>query len=108
MRTALLSLCLLLASHAAAQQSDAPRMDAPPPAQAHSPPEVKLVAPGAEPRKSLRFKVGKGTKQRLILKQKMAMKIDQGGREMPLPPLPELELPVDMRVVSVSKDGEIR
>ncbi|MBE7485428.1 MAG: hypothetical protein HS104_36355 [Polyangiaceae bacterium] len=65
-------------------------------------PQVKLLEPGAEPRRALRHSFGKG-KQLLGMKAKTRVK----GANLPLPTI-SLSAPMEAQIVEVNKAGEAR
>jgi hypothetical protein len=69
--------------------------------------QIKLLDPGAEPRKVLRFHPKAGDKQSMLLTMKLGMAIKAG--EMPEQPLklPTMKLVMDMTVKDVASNGDI-
>jgi len=69
--------------------------------------QVKLLEPGAEPRKVLRFHPKPGDKQSMVLSMKMAMAIKVGdAAEQPIK-LPLMKLVMDSSVQDVATNGDI-
>jgi Family of unknown function (DUF6263) len=69
--------------------------------------QVKLLEPGAEPRKVLRFHPKAGDKQSMLLTMKIGMAVKAG--EMPEQPikLPTMKLVMDLTVKDVGTNGDI-
>jgi hypothetical protein len=71
---------------------------------------VKLLEPGAEPRKALRLHVKAGDKQTVIISVKMNMSMDMPGAPgagNAAPNIPALSLPADVSVQNVAANGDI-
>jgi hypothetical protein len=71
------------------------------------PPEVKLLSPGAEPRKELRLSPKAGDKQTMVMVMKTAMEMSVGGTANPPVKLPAMRMTMEMSVKSVTPDGDI-
>jgi hypothetical protein len=69
--------------------------------------QVKLLEPGAEPRKVLRFSPKPGDKQSMLMTMKIGMAIRTGDApEQPLK-LPTMKLVMDVTITNVTPDGDI-
>jgi hypothetical protein len=69
--------------------------------------QIKLLEPGSEPRKVLRFHPKQGDKQTMVMTMKMGMAISAGGMaEQPIK-LPTMKLVMDMTVKEVGTNGDI-
>jgi hypothetical protein len=68
---------------------------------------VKLLEPGAEPRKVLRFHPKPGDKQALAMTMKMAMTTKIGEMEPPAMKLPAIKLTLETTVKEVGENGDI-
>lgn len=73
---------------------------------------VKLLDPGAEPRKALRYHIQAGDKQTAIMTMKV--KLDMGnlpagpdGKPMVIPAIPAMSIPMDITVQNVAANGDI-
>jgi len=69
--------------------------------------QVKLLEPGAEPRKALRLHPKPGDKQGLVMTRKVTMGMKMGAMENPPMNMPVMTLTVDSTVKNVSPDGDI-
>ncbi len=74
------------------------------PAQA---PQVKLLEPGAEPRKELRLHPKPGDKQAFTMTLKMAMAMKAGEMPEQMVKMPPIKLTMDVTVKNVSTQGDI-
>jgi hypothetical protein len=70
---------------------------------------VKLLEPGAEPRKQLRLHPKAGDKQTLILVVKMNMEMGgaAAGGSNAIPSIPPISIPADVTVQNVAPNGDI-
>lgn len=68
---------------------------------------VKLLEPGAEPRRELRFKPQIGDKQVLKFTTKMATETLLGDKPMPSFKIPAIIVPMSLTVTGVSENGDI-
>jgi hypothetical protein len=68
---------------------------------------VKLVEPGAEPRKVLRLHPKPGDKQTLSLTMKMAVEMSMGETQIPPMKLPAMTMIMDLTVKTVTAEGDI-
>jgi hypothetical protein len=69
--------------------------------------QIKLLEPGAEPRKVLRLHPKPGDKQTLDLTLKMAMESKVGEMETPATKLPGIKMTLEATVKSVADNGDI-
>lgn len=69
--------------------------------------EVKLLEPGAEPRKALRLHPVAGEKQRVEITLKMSTLSQTGTNKLPAMQLPTVTLTVETAVRKVGENGEI-
>jgi hypothetical protein len=67
---------------------------------------VKLVSPGAEPRKALRYVVPAGTKARIELSTDIAMHVEAGGMSMPMK-MPGTKIISEVTVSAVAPNGDM-
>lgn len=74
---------------------------------AGTPPMVKLVAPGAEPRSPLRFKVAAGQKETLLMTMNMGVNLSMEGMSMPAMEMPIFKMWADAAVSGVAPSGDI-
>jgi hypothetical protein len=84
-------------------QATAPGKDAPTRAE----PLVKLLEPGAEPRKALRFQPKAGDKQTVALTLKTAMDMGTAGGQSQSMKLPPVVIAVESAIKDVAADGDI-
>lgn len=68
---------------------------------------VKLLEPGAEPRRELRFKPQIGDKQVLKFTTKMATETFLGDKPMPAFKIPAIMVPMSLTVTGVAENGDI-
>lgn len=82
------------------------KLEAPSASASSSKSSVKLLDPGAEPRKALRLHVKPGDKQTVIMTIKMTMDMGAatGGKPMNIP---AMSLPADTTIQSVAPNGDI-
>jgi len=71
-------------------------------------PEVKLVKPGAEPRRELRITVKPGQKEVMKMTMTMAIGMKMGARSQPTNQLPPMIMDMDMKVTDVKPNGDLR
>ena len=69
--------------------------------------QVKLLEPGAEPRKVFRLHPKQGDKQSLSLTAKMSLDVKIGEMENPSMKLPAVKMVLDLTVKSVSASGDV-
>jgi hypothetical protein len=69
--------------------------------------QVKLLEPGAEPRKVLRLHPNPGDKQTLAFSMKMAMETKVGEMETPAMKLPVIKMSLEVTVKGVAENGDI-
>ena len=69
-------------------------------------PQVKLISPGAEPRKPLRLHPKAGDKQTVEMTMKMAMDMKMGELGTPIK-MPPMKMTMDITVKNVSPEGDI-
>jgi hypothetical protein len=69
--------------------------------------QVKLLEPGAEPRKVLRLHPNPGDKQTLAFSMKMAMETKVGEMETPAMKLPVIKMSLEATVKGVAENGDI-
>lgn len=71
-------------------------------------PSLALVDPGAEPRRPLRFHPTTGTTEQVRMTMGMASQMAMGGTTMPAMKIPPMILDLDLEVLEVEADGDIR
>jgi hypothetical protein len=69
-------------------------------------PQITLIAPGAEPRQALRYKLAKGSKERLAMTMDMTMQTKVPGMEVPEVKVPTLTMSMDMTIMDALANGE--
>jgi hypothetical protein len=69
--------------------------------------QVKLLEPGAEPRKALRFHPKPGDKQSMLMTMKMGMGVKMGEMENPPVKLPVMKMAMDVTIKDVASNGDI-
>jgi len=69
--------------------------------------QVKLLEPGSEPRKALRFHPKAGDKQSMVMTMKMGMAVKVGDMPEQAIKLPAMKLVMDMTVKDVASSGDI-
>jgi len=69
--------------------------------------QVKLLEPGAEPRKVLRLHPNAGDKETVTITIKMAIDMKMGEMQNPAMKLPPMKMTMDITVKSVSPEGDI-
>ena len=69
--------------------------------------QVKLLEPGAEPRKELRFHPKPGDKQSMLMTMKMGMAAKIGDADAPPMKLPVMKLAMDSSIKDVASNGDI-
>ncbi|HPC62254.1 MAG TPA: DUF6263 family protein [Verrucomicrobiota bacterium] len=70
--------------------------------------QVKLLDPGAEPRKELRLQPKAGDQQTLVLTLKLGMETKVGETQTPAIKLPPMRMTMDVTVKEVTPEGDIR
>lgn len=73
-----------------------------------APVELKLIEPGAEPRKTLRYKLRTGRVETLEMDIRMAMGMEIGLNQQPETPTPGMRLHVVMTPTAVTETGDYR
>jgi len=68
---------------------------------------VKLIEAGAAPRRTVRLQPKAGDQQKLEMTMNMSMEMTMAGAQVPAVNIPAIKLPMDVRVETVSADGEI-
>ena len=68
---------------------------------------VKLVEPGANPRKQIRFTPKKGDKQTALMTMKMSQQMVMRGQKLPSVPTPAMQFTIDVEVTKVDSNGDI-
>lgn len=68
-------------------------------------PEVKLLSPGAAPRRELRYRFKKGHVEKVKLTSGTRMSVRVSGKAMPAPAMPTVEMTAVIKVLSVAADG---
>ena len=68
---------------------------------------VKLLEPGANPRKLLRFTPKKGDKQSTVMTMKMAQSMVMRGQKLPPVPTPAMKFAIDLAVTDVASNGDV-
>ncbi len=71
-------------------------------------PVVKLVKPGAEPRRELRIAVKPGQAETMKMTMTMAIGMKLGARSQPANKLPPMVMDMDMKVTDVKPSGDLR
>ncbi|RME26811.1 MAG: hypothetical protein D6798_05905 [Deltaproteobacteria bacterium] len=71
-------------------------------------PSLALVDPGAEPRRPLRFHPAPGTTEQVRMTMEMASQMAMGGTTMPAMKIPPMILDLDLEVLEIEADGDIR
>lgn len=71
-------------------------------------PGVKLLDPGSGERRQLRFTATKGMKRSMSVTTEMTMSMAMGAQAMPPQKLPATRVTMDLEVIDVSGDGDIR
>lgn len=69
-------------------------------------PIVRLLEPGAQPRKPLRFKMKAGDKQRVVMHMKMAMDMNIAGQSQQAD-MPTMNMVLDVTATDVAANGDI-
>lgn len=70
------------------------------------PPTVKLVYPGAEPRRPIRYAIAKGRTEHLMMDMAMELAMNMGGASLPSIPLPTMRMAADVAVTDVTPSGD--
>ncbi len=70
------------------------------------PPVVKVVYPGAEPRRPIRYAIAKGRTEHLTMDMAMELALDMGGASVPSMPLPTMRMTADVAVTDVTSSGD--
>ena len=70
--------------------------------------EVKLLKPGAEPRKELRIRSKVGHTEKMQMTMKMDISMSIGGQQAPSNALPAMIMTMDMKVTDTKPNGDIR
>jgi hypothetical protein len=69
---------------------------------------VKLLEPGAEPRRELRYRYDKGRVERARLISGTGLTMEVGGQKLDLPAMPDLEMNAKIRIVDLLASGSAR
>jgi hypothetical protein len=69
-------------------------------------PIVRVLSPGKEPRKQLRFKMKAGDKQRIVMHMKIAMDMDLAGQSQKAD-MPTMNMVMDVTATDVAQNGDI-
>ena len=72
-----------------------------------SPAIVKLLAPGADPKAALRYKIPAGFKTSGALSLAMGLSMNMGGMALPAMDLPGMKMTFDLAVTSVTPAGDV-
>jgi len=70
-------------------------------------PVLKLLDAGAEPRRTVRLQPKAGDRQKFELTMNMSVEMSMAGTEMPAMNIPAIKLPLEVKVESVSAEGDI-
>jgi hypothetical protein len=100
---ALLFACfaLLHARPVTAQTPEMPTLSVP------SPPVVKVLSTGAEPRRVLRYTVAGPSKERVDMTMQMSLAMTMGDVSLPAPQIPAMHMGVNIDVTGVNAAGDI-
>lgn len=98
------------ASSAASTPAPEPVKEEPPPPKAleAKPPTVKLLEPGAAPRRALRYKFKAGASEYAVMDMKMAMTMSMADKEMPKIELPTMRATMHLETKEVTADGDAK
>ncbi len=77
-------------------------------AAAGSAPEVKLIKPGAEPRRELRLVVKPGQTEAMKMTMTMAIGMKLGAKSQPTSKLPPMIMDMAMKIIDVKPNGDFR
>ncbi|RLB61370.1 MAG: hypothetical protein DRI90_11540 [Deltaproteobacteria bacterium] len=77
-------------------------------AAAGSAPEVKLIKPGAEPRRELRLTVKPGQTEAMKMTMTMAIGMKLGAKSQPTSKLPPMIMDMAMKIIDVRPNGDFR
>lgn len=69
-------------------------------------PIVRVLSPGKDPTKQLRFKMKAGDKQRIVMHMKMAMDMNLGGNSQKAD-MPTMNMVMDVTATAVAANGDI-
>ena len=69
--------------------------------------QVKLIEPGAEPRKKLRLHPTEGDKQTLVMNMQMDMEMSVAGNKTPSVKIPPMIMTMEITPTKVSPEGDI-
>ncbi|WP_152629951.1 hypothetical protein [Haliangium ochraceum] len=78
------------------------------PDKAAARPEVKLLVPGAEPRRTLRYRLREGAEERLIMRMNLAIQTATNGVPVPEVETPAVSMDMQLRVAETSDDEQAR
>lgn len=70
------------------------------------PPKLTVVSPGAEPRETLQYAFVAGESAKVNMGMKMRMQMSTGGRQLPAPEIPKLNMLLDLGVKSKTPKGD--
>lgn len=71
-------------------------------------PKVKLLDPGAEPRKALRYAPAVGDRHIFTITMSMDQKAEMGGNPVPIPQSPPMMMVFDLNITEVRADGNVK
>jgi hypothetical protein len=74
---------------------------------AAQPAKIELLAPGAEPRRALKFRPAVNSKQTMTMTMGMSMDMSMGDSPMPKMPIPKMVIKMDLNVQKVDPSGDI-
>lgn len=94
----LLSLLLFLPALSLAQEAAAPKVGA----------SVKVISTGSGAKTALRFAPQKGDKQAIAMTMTMAMEMSMGGQAMPAMKVPQMLMTLDLEVIEITAENDIR
>jgi hypothetical protein len=77
-------------------------------AQAGQKPTIKLLEPGAEPRRQLRYQLVKGAKETLIMTMNTSIQTKMPGMPTPAIKIPTMAMTMDLEVTEVLSQDEAR
>ncbi|HVH43086.1 MAG TPA: DUF6263 family protein [Labilithrix sp.] len=88
-------------------KQDADVVEAPKPLEAKAP-TVKVLEPGAAPRRALRYKFKAGVTERAAMDMKMSMTMATGGKDSPKIEIPTMRSIMRFDAKEVTPDGDLR
>lgn len=69
---------------------------------------VRLLEPGAEPRRQLRYKPAVGDHYLMSMTMNIEQKMEMGGNPLPSTPMPGTVMTYDIKILEVRPDGDIK